>query len=464
MDQPAPPVYTLIMARSTSTKPSLSTLPVELLDQIFQLVDDPDLISLRSVSKSVCAVASRPFAVRNFTTCYHVVTRPSFETLLAISAHSIFGSYIKRITLCPAYAILRYHNLYNLEDEHTVVDDSFVRSGKFSVLIQQILANIGQHSNSVTISIHEDFHLERGPHDTLFEDTPRQLYHGERAIRDNFCGSVYKTSETLELVLAEMRVAEIDINGLELNSIHRNSGYATKLKSYKVVTKFLESRGSPINLCLTWDGNGVLEYNFSQKRLCFSNSSLLLDPAVNRPDALFIKETVRWLVDSSFSELCLRDLDVNRLSYLDVYFTQSIETLTLEDIKLGSVFLAQGVYSALFQRLSGLPNLKHCKFHRLHYALPSDGRSDIQLISGRYESKWSSLLLIFPDGKFELEIQGADILGKLEDLAAYTAAAEERKVREIEAAGVLTEYRIMGADAPILEEQDPEYGVTETTA
>jgi hypothetical protein len=42
-------------------------------------------------------------------------------------------------------------------------------------------------------------------------------------------------------------------------------------------------------------------------------------------------------------------------------------------------------------------------------------------------------------------------------LAAYTAAAEKRKVQEIQAAGKLVEYRVMGADTPIFEEEDDDY-------
>ena len=42
-------------------------------------------------------------------------------------------------------------------------------------------------------------------------------------------------------------------------------------------------------------------------------------------------------------------------------------------------------------------------------------------------------------------------------MAAYTAAAEKRKVHEVEAAGRLVEHRVIGADTPILEEEDDEY-------
>lgn len=123
MDRSAPPADLTVMASCNSTHSSLSSLPIELLDNIFQLVDNSDLVNLRYVCKSVCAVASRPFAARNFASCYHVFTRHSFETLLAISAHSVFGAYIRKITVCPARVIVECRHPYDEDDPDTVVDD-----------------------------------------------------------------------------------------------------------------------------------------------------------------------------------------------------------------------------------------------------------------------------------------------------------------------------------------------------
>jgi hypothetical protein len=144
--------------------------------------------------------------------------------------------------------------------------------------------------------------------------------------------------------------------------------------------------------------------------------------------------------------------------YLDEYFIQSLQTITLDEIKLGSIRFDQGLYSRLFQRLSGSQSLEHCKFHRLHYDLSyPDGSSEMRLVSGNYPSKWTSLLLIFADGKFEIEVKGADMSKRLQDLAAYTTAAEKKEAQEVEAAGALADHRVIGADAPIFEEDDPGY-------
>ncbi|KAI4751804.1 hypothetical protein E4T52_05531 [Aureobasidium sp. EXF-3400] len=461
MNDPGPPVDSTVMASARSTRPSLSTLPVEMLDKIFWLVDKPDLVNLRLVSKSVCSIANKPFAVRNFTSCHHVITQRSLQTLLEISAHSVFGACIKKIMVNTARAILEYIHPYDEGDQGTVVDDSFVESGRFSCMMNQILVNVKQHSGSITIGIDESSCFGHGSRDQHFYSrrTPRQKYYGARELRANGLGVVCRTPETLELVIAEIRAAGIDTNGLEINLAHHSHpGDNARVRLHKSTAGFLKSRDSPIDLCFTWIYNGALEYNHLHSRLYLSSSSLLTTREHHHPDGRFVEETVQLLADTSFSDLCLRKLKVDYLPYLDVYFTRFLQTVTLDDIKLGSELFAQGLYSNLFQRLSEIPSLKHCRFYRLHYSMSFvDDSNRMKLISGNYPSNWTSLLLIFPDGKFEVEIQGSHISEELENLAAYTAAAEKRKVQEIQAAGKLVEHRVMGADTPIFEEEDDDY-------
>jgi hypothetical protein len=90
MDEPASLANSTVMENLSFSKPSLTTLPTELIDKIFSFIDNLGLINLRLVSRSVCAIANRPFAVENFANSHHVVTRHSFDTLLAVSAHDIF--------------------------------------------------------------------------------------------------------------------------------------------------------------------------------------------------------------------------------------------------------------------------------------------------------------------------------------------------------------------------------------
>ncbi|KAG9531192.1 hypothetical protein KCU93_g2000, partial [Aureobasidium melanogenum] len=143
MDNTAPLADTNAMTFSSPTKATLSTLPVEMLDKICRLVDYPDLVNLRCVNKYICAVANKPFAIRSFSTRRHVVTEHSLKALLAISAHETFGAHIKKIILSPVRAFRAALESLDSDDSgndimELVVDDSFVKSGKFSDLTQHI--------------------------------------------------------------------------------------------------------------------------------------------------------------------------------------------------------------------------------------------------------------------------------------------------------------------------------------
>jgi len=452
MNGPASLADSTVVVNSNLAKPSLLNFPTEILDKIFSSVDNPGLINLRLVSRSVCTITNRPFAVRNFASSHHVLTRHSFETLLAVTAHDIFGAYIRSIMFSPYRIVLDYLDPQDT-DEDAEVDDSFIESGEFSDLLSRILANIRRHSESITIGVLE-FYGEWG-------NVHRQRFHGEGAFKEGLWGGIVtRPSETFELVRAEMHAAGMLINGLHFNlSIARRFPDTANLKMYKVVTQFLQSCDSLIDLRFTWEENGFLEYNHLQSRLCFSAPSVTLDRA--RPDVGFVEETVRWLLNKSISDLYLQDLDVDSLPFFDVYLTQSLQTITLENIRLKSTGFAQNSYSALFRRLARMPNLKHCKFHLLYYNMSSvDASWAMRLVSGDYPSKWESLVLIFPTGRSEVEVRGTDISRQLEDLAAYTAAAEERKIHEVEAVGQLVGRRVMGADTPMLGEENFECPVS----
>lgn len=447
------------MTRASPAKPTLSTLPIEMLDRIFWLVDNSDLVNLRLVCRLICDVANRPFAIRNFSTMCHVVTEESMQTLLAVSAHVTLGAHIRNITLSPVRAISAVPELYfsNIEDDGIVVDDSFIKSGKFSDLMQQVLSNFKQHSDSIAIGVKEDCCLRHSRLDQYFVVPKRQLFHGERA----FCeaaefGTVFETSETLELLFAEMRAAAININTLEIE-LARYSCYDVRGKTQRTIKRLLESCNPSIDLKIQWKNRGMLEYKHLQSSLRFSASSLLLDRSDYRADVWLLDDIVSHIADRSVWELYLRDLDIGRLSFLDMYFIQSLRTVALADINLSSTYFAEDLYSNMFERLLRMPDLRHCKLHRLHYSLQQDNDWSphvMQTRSARYPSEWETLLLVFPDGKFEFEIQGADISQQLKDLAAYTAAAEKEKVRETETAYQVIDYRVVGTGMPIIEQED----------
>lgn len=455
MDDSALLADTKIMAGPSPAKATLLSLPIEMLDRIFWLVDKSDLINLRLVCKLVHAVANGPFAVRHFSTRCHVVSEHSLKALLAISEHANFGAHIKTIIFSPARAVLAVLGSGGSKDDGFVVDDSFVKSGRFSNLMQQILSNLKQHFDSIAIGVDEDHCLGYGCQ--YLASPERQLCYGERAFDGaSELGAAHRTSETFELLVAEMKVAALNITGLDINLVY-HSYYDVRHKTHKAIDKFLKSHDSPINLHFHWDSNGLLEYKHLQSYLRLSGSTLLEDSSNRLADSFLLHEVIQWLANRSLTELCLQDLNVERSARLNGYFLKSLQKITLEDFKLGSVCFRWGLLSSLFKRLSRLPDLKHVEFRRLHYSLPQEIFSStysIQLLSGRYVSCWTSLLLIFPNSKSEIEITGLDVSRQLENLAAYADAAERRKVHEVHSAQQVMDYRVMGADVSVSEEED----------
>lgn len=456
MDDPTPSISATPMAGSAFTRPTLSTLPIEMLDRIFWLVNDSDLINLRLVCKLLCAVANRPFAISHFSNMRHVMTEHSMKGLLAISAHEIFGAYIKKIILSPARAVLGYSRPADSEDDGVVVDDSFVKSGRFSDLMQQVLSELKQHSESVAIGVHEDYYLHYGCRDQYLVASKSQSFYGGKA----FCKAAkfrttFRTSETLELLLAETHAAAITMNNLDIN-LDQDFCPKAKRKTHTAIEKFLKSRGSSIDLRFQWDSNGILEYKHLRSCLHFSGSWILSGRMHTRADVLLLNNIVQKLAHKSFSKLCLQNAAADRLASLDMFFIKTLRTVILENIRLTSDFISEDLYSSLFKRLSRLQDLRYCKFDRLQYTLPY-GRSSTHSMrtqSGTYMSFFGNLLLIFQDGRSEFEVQGADIPQQLKDLAAYTAAAERKKVQETEKSDGVFNHRVIGAGVPVLDEED----------
>lgn len=462
MDDPALLADTNAMTSLSSTRVSFSTLPVEMLDRVFWLVDKPDLLNLRLVSKFICAIAERPFAVRHFANCHHVITKHSMETLLAISEHKVFGPYIKTIMISPARTLMvTWANIDSSLDEYArnVVADYYFRSAKFRQLMRQVFSNLKQHTDSIALAVHEDIYLLR-------EDPSRfkrsiQCYGATNLLQESPMGITFRTPETLQFIVAAMKTVGIGINNLDIE-LYRDSIGGGKRMTDQVIAQLLQSSMAPMDFHLRWNGFSVLEYTHRQDNLCVSQQSLITEQRQDRRDVFFdvltLDAVVQWLTKTFSQKLCLRELCADRLFLLDAYFKRSLHSITLIDITLCSEYFADGVYSSLFKFLSGLPDLKHCKLHKLQYGLarrehPFD--HTFRLLSGTYPTGWQCLLLFFPNGTSELDIAGFDVSKQLENLAAYTAAAETSKIEEVEAAKEVVNHRVIGVNVPVLKEDFP---------
>ncbi|KAG9531193.1 hypothetical protein KCU93_g2001, partial [Aureobasidium melanogenum] len=265
---------------------------------------------------------------------------------------------------------------------------------------------------------------------------------------------VCRASDTFALLVAETHAASIDVSGLDIE-LDRYCNFDPKSKTLKAIDEFLKSRNSSIDLHLQSEDRATLEYKHLQKSLRFSRSSLFLFSMYNSYEL----HIVQRLADKSLSELYLQDLCISRLAFLDMYFAQSLQTVALEDISLHLKSFSGDLYSNMFERLSKLRNLRHCKLHKLQYTLPFDRTSPcvMRTQSGVFPSVYRNLLLVFPDGKSEFEIEGTDVSQQLKDLAAYTAAAEQNKVQEAITSGGVFNRWVTGFGVLILEEEDLEH-------
>ncbi|THY27055.1 hypothetical protein D6D01_04252 [Aureobasidium pullulans] len=467
------------MATSINARSILPTLPLELLGRVFDFVDDKDLISLRLVCKDICAAANRPFAICFFAESRHVVTQHSIETLLKVSSHAVFGPFIRKIMVSPARlpANVIEHaadvdpdpdsndpdgNLDENADEDmedgVVVDNAFVKSGQFSILMQQIFANAKHNPHPITIAVHEDRYITLSPNQYYMPHSHKRCYGSRAFYTDSRSAPIFRTAETINLVSAAADAVGLITSALEIDlmSVPRDS---VELSTQKAIHDFLQARTMPLDVHLSWDDCSTLRFEHREARLCFSASSLLIPHPRWDTHLRTLNKVVQWLNKNPILELQLEDLEVERLSFLDGYFSQFLRSIKLEDIKLGSTFFDKGLYSSLFEQFSGLLNLTYCGLSRLHYRLPEEGgHTKMHLFSGSYPTAWISLLLVFPDGQTEYELKGHGVCRELEDLAAYTAAAERRKVLTIQADQEVIDYRVAGADAPIdYEKEDFEY-------
>lgn len=76
---------------------TLLSLPPEVLTLIF--TNPSGLVAIRSVCKKFCKAADRAFALEFISTRDHVASPYSINALVAISAHSFFGPFVKTIRM-----------------------------------------------------------------------------------------------------------------------------------------------------------------------------------------------------------------------------------------------------------------------------------------------------------------------------------------------------------------------------
>ncbi|THW60211.1 hypothetical protein D6D20_05955 [Aureobasidium pullulans] len=446
------------MATPITARSILPTLPPELLGRVFDFVDDKDLISLRLVCKDICAAANRPFAICFFAESRHVVTPHSIQGLVDISAHEIFGPYIKAVTICSAritYPVLvdeEEDEEVEQEDEdegdadddddeddddeedsddevEVVVDDSFVESGRLSYLLSQAFTNLRQYSRPIGLGIcRNDNNQWTWSNDSTKRLTTKKdhFYYGwKNMFQATTTKASYRGPETLDKTLAAALEAGCQIGRLNLDfwtSAHPGAESVMQ----NTVSRFLQSRESSLDLYL--ESQGIIKY--------YSNESYVCIFAVYMPDLkdcdseLPTSTIVEWLMNINFTVLYADSFGIKTATLSNFYYIQSLEHIMLGRIELASMPFGRESYSVIFETLSTLPNLGFCQLQKFKYKI---GDRSIHMPSGEYPAKRSNLYLVFPNDKINFDIEGNNVPNQLQDLAAYTVMAERKKVMVVEA-------------------------------
>ncbi|KAI4937794.1 hypothetical protein J4E85_000230 [Alternaria conjuncta] len=98
-------------AATTSSKPGLEALPVELMRLVTQSTDakgkailsGDDLCNLRSTSRRIKETTYDDWTKRCFTTRKHMLSRASLQCLLSISTDPVFRNYVEEVAIGPEH-------------------------------------------------------------------------------------------------------------------------------------------------------------------------------------------------------------------------------------------------------------------------------------------------------------------------------------------------------------------------
>ncbi|THZ80569.1 hypothetical protein D6C84_07331 [Aureobasidium pullulans] len=156
---------------------TLLSLPPEVLTLIF--TNPSDLVAIRSVCKKFCKAADRAFALEFISTRDHVALPYSINALVAISAHSFFGPFVKTIRMNAFRALTTIKSPDKTpskpksaspksgkidqsiktdqsdKNDHVRTHKRFFADLVYRKLMVQVFGNIKQHGNSINIEVHD---------------------------------------------------------------------------------------------------------------------------------------------------------------------------------------------------------------------------------------------------------------------------------------------------------------------
>lgn len=134
--------------------PTLSTLPPELVERIVQVADPKSLIALRLTCRSLANYALIPFCQSHFTERKHTFSTYSLQALIDITAHPLFGTFVRSIRIGSS----RLESIVGYTCGLEVIKDQthLSKANSGAILLKTALNNINDHGHSVSIGVWDD--------------------------------------------------------------------------------------------------------------------------------------------------------------------------------------------------------------------------------------------------------------------------------------------------------------------
>lgn len=127
-------------------------LPTEVLIDICESIEAPDLPIVRLTCKRLRDTATLHFGKVNFSETIHVVTPYSMGTLMKITEHPVFGGCVKTIGICSARRTAPVKG----PPRQSQVLNGYVTTNRYGRQMERVFRIVKRVSGSVAITVYDN--------------------------------------------------------------------------------------------------------------------------------------------------------------------------------------------------------------------------------------------------------------------------------------------------------------------
>lgn len=422
-------------------------LPPEVLVEIFNLIDNKDLPSVRLTCKKLCEAANRPFGFANFTERAHVVSPYSINALVDITEHPIFGSYVKSVGICSASAGLKkegfdYYYRMDADAMNKLILNGYVKTGRFGRRMKRVFDNVRMRCRSVTISIYND-----EPDGTRFVNesclAPETYFGWTQFIKQSPGAPVFKPAETLEQTVYAARRAGCLIKCIRMDYFSPDMRFRGEIQRRldTTIQQVLESSITPLDFHV----DGI---RYHDKSASLEISEFMPKSREDTIHECPLTAFYCWVKAKKIARLRFHHNSYFNIRHFQPLLTSHLEYLGLDRLGVPCRDLDVNLWSEHIQSLCGLRGLRYCRLERLRYEcdLGFDNVSDTSWLElpgqDRYVCDYDSFHLLFRDGTKSFEAKGESVCTELKGLVCYLEASEEQKRSQIIREGLVSHDKI----------------------